>query len=203
MNFLTIGGGGDGIQILNTVPNASAIGRKAIIMIKCHKVAPITEENFGTEIVFVEIYKNPLECLSKVTQEGFFPILGNQDNQSGWSELISKDLIENLNGFLSQLYVVLGQVAGRTQLPMPVQDASMKKMNNKERARILEAAIITWQKQIKAVLAQDPESLLKQGQDPNPLKEIEFWQNRAKNLEWEMVGRSGNTFYESGIHNAL
>ncbi len=90
--------------------------------------------------------------------------------------------MEKLNGFLSQLYVVIGQVNGKTQLPLPVQDETLKSMNNKERAHILETAIITWQKQIKSVLSQDPESLLKQGQDPNPLKELEFWRNRADNL---------------------
>ena len=164
------------------MPTSSAISRKAIVVIKVHKVAPITEENFQDEIVFIEIYKNPLECLSNVAQEGFFPILSNPDNQAGWSELVSKDLIENLNGFLSQLYVIIGQVAGKTQLPLPVQDETLQHMNNKERAHILETAIITWQKQIKAVLSQDPESLLKQGQDPNPIKEIEFWQNRSRNL---------------------
>ena len=55
-------------------------------------------------------------------------------------------------------------------------------MQTKERAHILETAIITWQKQIKSVLSQDPESLLKQGQDPNPLKELDFWKSRADNL---------------------
>eukprot|EP01022_Parablepharisma_sp_SALTPOND_P010884 TRINITY_DN144_c0_g3_i1.p1 TRINITY_DN144_c0_g3~~TRINITY_DN144_c0_g3_i1.p1 ORF type:complete len:4665 (-),score=723.90 TRINITY_DN144_c0_g3_i1:29991-43985(-) len=182
LNFLTITGGGEGIQVVGGVPTPSAIGRKAIIIVKVHKIATITEDNFNKELAFIEIYKNPLECLSNVAQEGFFPILSNQDNQANWSELVSKDLMEKLNAFLSQLYVVIGQVVGKTQLPLPAQDETLKVMNNKERAHILETAIITWQKQIKYVLNQDPESLLKQGQDPNPLKELEFWRNRADNL---------------------
>jgi len=164
------------------VPNSSAVGRKAIVAIKIHKIVRITEENFNNEVAFIEIYKNPLECLSNVAQEGFFPVLSSQENQSNWSEMVSKDLLENLNGFLSELYMVIGEVNGRTQLPLPIQDDTLQAMNNKERAHILETAIITWQKQIKTVLSQDPESLLKQGQDPNPMKEIEFWQNKSRNL---------------------
>jgi len=179
--FLTITGGGEGIQLVSGIPTPNVVGRKAILIIKVHKTV-INEENFGREIAFIEIYKSPLECLSNVAQEGFFPILSNADNQAGWSELVSKDLMEKLNAYLSQLYVVIGQVAGKTQLPLPVQDETLKAMNNKERAHILETAIITWQKQIKSVLSQDPESVLKAGQDPNPLKELEFWKNRADNL---------------------
>eukprot|EP00831_Metopus_contortus_P043505 TRINITY_DN3492_c0_g1_i3.p1 TRINITY_DN3492_c0_g1~~TRINITY_DN3492_c0_g1_i3.p1 ORF type:complete len:1144 (+),score=216.17 TRINITY_DN3492_c0_g1_i3:126-3557(+) len=173
---------GDSIQVVQGVPTPAQVGRKAIVIAKVHRTTVITEENVGKELAFIEIYKEPLECLSLVAQEGFFPILSNADNQAGWSELVSKDLMEKLNTFLSQLYVVIGQVSGKTLLPLPVQDETLKNMNPKEKAHILETAIITWQKQIKSVLSQDPESLLKSGQDPNPLKELEFWRNRAENL---------------------
>ncbi len=90
--------------------------------------------------------------------------------------------MEKLNGFLSQLYLVLGQTKGRTMLPLPVQDENNRNITMKERAHILETAIITWQKQIKSVLSQDPESVLKQFADPSPLRELDFWRNRMENL---------------------
>ncbi len=43
-------------------------------------------------------------------------------------------------------------------------------------------AIITWTKQIKNVLKQDPESALKGDRHPDPLTEIEFWKNKSDNL---------------------
>ena len=42
--------------------------------------------------------------------------------------------------------------------------------------------MITWTKQIRNVLKQDPEQLLKQGLHPTPNVEIEFWKNKAANL---------------------
>ena len=47
---------------------------------------------------------------------------------------------------------------------------------------MLEGAVITWSKQIKNVLKQDPEMALKSGGDPSPLVEIDFWRNKAENL---------------------
>lgn len=43
-------------------------------------------------------------------------------------------------------------------------------------------AIITWTKQIRSVLKMDPEQQLKQGLHPTPDVEIEFWRNKAANL---------------------
>ena len=43
-------------------------------------------------------------------------------------------------------------------------------------------AIITWTKQIKNVLKQDPESALKGDKHPDPLTEIDFWKNKSENL---------------------
>lgn len=51
-----------------------------------------------------------------------------------------------------------------------------------DRVHLLEGAVITWTKQIKNVLKQDPESLLKAGLHPTPDVEIEFWRSKAGNL---------------------
>ncbi len=68
VSFITFTGAGDGVQVINGIPTPASIGRKAIIAVKVHKIAPITEENFAREIAFVEIFKNPLECLSCIAQ---------------------------------------------------------------------------------------------------------------------------------------
>lgn len=71
---------------------------------------------------------------------------------------------------------------GETRLPMPPIDLSEKSSSGKNRISLLEGAIITWTKQIRSVLKQDPESQLKQGMHPTPDVEIEFWRNKASNL---------------------
>ena len=53
---------------------------------------------------------------------------------------------------------------------------------NKERIHVLEGTIITWTKQIKAVLKQDPEMLLNSGSHPGPMAELGFWKSVSMNL---------------------
>eukprot|EP01042_Synura_sphagnicola_P001438 gene1438-1642_t len=65
---------------------------------------------------------------------------------------------------------------------MPPIDLSGGPSTGKNRISLLEGAIITWTKQIRSVLKQDPEFQLKQGLHPTPDVEIEFWKNKAGNL---------------------
>lgn len=97
---------------------------------------------------------------------------------------MSKDLIENkFHGFLSSIYVTIGEVNGRTLLPVPPSEsAASERISSKDKAHVFEGAVITWTKQIRNVLKQDPETVLKSGQDPNPLVELDFWRNKAENL---------------------
>ena len=41
-------------------------------------------------------------------QEIFLPILGNPLNQIGWSDLVSKDLMDKFHQFLAYTYVTIG-----------------------------------------------------------------------------------------------
>jgi dynein heavy chain len=83
---------------------------------------------------------------------------------------------------LSSTTILCGQIKGETRLPMPPIDLSGGPSTGKNRISLLEGAIITWTKQIRSVLKQDPESQLKQGMHPTPDVEIEFWKNKAANL---------------------
>jgi dynein heavy chain len=47
---------------------------------------------------------------------------------------------------------------------------------------MLEGALITWTKQIKAVLKLDPEQILQADEEAGPLAEIQFWEDKANNL---------------------
>ena len=106
------------------------------------------------------------------------PVLGNPLNMVGWSDLVSKDLMDKFHGFLAHTYVTIGCVKGRTLLPLPPSDVtSSEKTSSKDKAQLLEGAIIHWTKQIKQVLKRDPESALKNGNHPDPITEINFWKD--------------------------
>jgi dynein heavy chain len=67
------------------------------------------------------------------------PVLGNPLNQIGWSDLVSKDLMDKFHNFMAHTYVTLGQVKGRTLLPLPPSDVtSSDKTSSKDKAHILE-----------------------------------------------------------------
>ncbi|GBF97683.1 flagellar outer dynein arm heavy chain beta [Raphidocelis subcapitata] len=52
-----------------------------------------------------------------------------------------------------------------------------------EKVHILEAAVVTWTKQIKKVLLADSDAPLKEpGAHPGPLVELDFWKERAESL---------------------
>jgi dynein heavy chain len=90
--------------------------------------------------------------------------------------------MDRFHNFLSSTTILCGQIKGETRLPMPPIDLSGGPSTGKNRISLLEGAIITWTKQIRSVLKQDPESQLKQGLHPTPDVEIEFWRNKAANL---------------------
>ena len=60
-------------------------------------------------------------------------------------------------------------------MPFPPDDVyDDESMVDKERAHLLETFVVGWSKQIKAVLKLDPETLLKAGLHPDPLRELDF-----------------------------
>jgi dynein heavy chain, axonemal len=111
------------------------------------------------------------------------PILGNPLNQQGWSDLVSKDLMHKFHSFIAYTVVTIGLVGGKTVLPLPQSDVtSSEKTSSKDKSLVLENAIVQWSRQIRNVLKQDPENILKSGAHPNPIAELDFWRNKSENL---------------------
>jgi len=91
--------------------------------------------------------------------------------------------MEKFHSFLAYTVVTIGLVKGRTVLPLPPSDVtSSEKTSSKDKSLILESAIVQWSKQIKHVLKQDPENALKNGNNPSPMEELNFWKNKSDNL---------------------
>jgi dynein heavy chain len=139
--------GGEAIKFMLDPPAPSDIKRKALLIIKAR---PETKEpgfpgGIEKEVVFMELNRPILENLYNTCFEVFLPVLGNPMNQIGWSDLVSKDLMDKFHQFLAHTYVTIGQIKGRTLLPLPPSDVtSSERTSSKDKAHILETSIIHW-----------------------------------------------------------
>ena len=60
----------------------------------------------------------------------------------GWTELVTKDLMEKFNGFLAQVYVTMGLIKGRTLLPLPpMKVTTSETTSDKDKAHIFEGKL--------------------------------------------------------------
>lgn len=112
------------------------------------------------------------------------------ENMNGWSEMSAQELKDKIHGFLAQSHVTLGQIVGQTRLPLPPADTiQSEKFSRKDKALIFEGSVVTWTKQIRHVLKLDPETELRKGNNPGPMTEIDFWKNKADNLNsvWKQL----------------
>jgi dynein heavy chain len=179
-------------------PTPSQIKKKVIVVHRAKPECDIVAATIAADTVILELSKNVMDMLHAYCHSVYLSTLMNPSNQRGWSDLISKDLMDKYHVFLANLHVTAGLMKGLTWLPHPPRDAlpsggggalmagtqnnPMNSIGNKDRVHVLEGAVITWTKQIRHVLKQDPEMLLKAGNNPQPLAELDFWENKQKNL---------------------
>ena len=48
------------------------------------------------------------------------PLLSNESNHVSWPQVVSHDVMRHVHSLKSSVYVVSGQVKGKTLLPLPV-----------------------------------------------------------------------------------
>ncbi|NXJ23235.1 DYH9 protein, partial [Dicrurus megarhynchus] len=121
------------------------------------------------------------------------PILTNRKNHQGWPRVVSQDIIHHVHSLKSTVFKVVGQVKGKTLLPLPagsegIEDIDPKnekflELINKSLVHATESAIIDWSRQIQRVLKKESSEPLLQGSNPNPKVELEFWKSRCDDLE--------------------
>ena len=70
-------------------------------------------ENHGT---FMTILTKPGFSFLQV----LVPLLSNQRNHEHWPEVVSQDVLRHAHTLKNNVYVISGQVKGRTLLPLPV-----------------------------------------------------------------------------------
>lgn len=93
------------------------------------------------------------------------------------------------------VHVTAGQLKNQTVLPLPpISDAELEaRPVPADVQRLLEAALVTWTRQIKAVLSQEPEQAANSadGAQAGPLAELDYWADRATQLGgiWQQLGQ--------------
>jgi dynein heavy chain, axonemal len=186
----------DTIRLDTVMPKKMPKG-KSLVFIKVNEGARTTADDIGKEVLAMELGgSTPFEHLELMAHEVFLPVLSNASNQARWGEVPTREIMDKFYSFLSSSTILCGQIKGETRLPMPPMDIGSNSSSSggggsagaggpqqgKNRISLLEGAIITWTKQIKGVLKQDPEGQLKLGMHPTPDVEIEFWKSKAANL---------------------
>jgi dynein heavy chain len=170
----------DNLKIVATMPKMSKTKCLAI----SKTAEKLTEANIHSCTFVDEISgMSSFENLELISTKVFLPVLFNQMNQMSWGNLTSRDITDCFHSFLSSSVILCGQVKGETRLPTPPSYGDSGSFTDStNRISLLESSIITWTKQIKNVLKQDPEEQLKLGFHPTPDVEILFWKNKANNL---------------------
>jgi dynein heavy chain len=173
---------GDALQAMTELPVDLPSRQKIVYFLKLNTTEEISGENIRDEVFNGEISDNMVFSLESVLQRVFVPLVANSANQSSWGEVASKEVTDKLHAFLANVSITLGQMKGKACLPLPPVEPSGSTSNYKDRVHLLESAVITWTKQIKSILKQDPESILKKGGNPSPDAEIDFWKFKSVNL---------------------
>lgn len=173
-------------KVVATIDIPKQIKRKAVYFLKSSNVTdPIRKlEELKQEIVCGEISESTLQSLSLLSHEVIYPLLSNPANRADWSGPTSKEVMLKFSAFLASLHMAVGQSKGQTLLPPPPPEAFDEDSipQEKERVHLLETCVIQWHTKIQQVLSTDPEDKIKQGAQPDPLDEIEFWTAKARDL---------------------
>ncbi|XP_009976195.1 PREDICTED: dynein heavy chain 9, axonemal-like, partial [Tauraco erythrolophus] len=134
-----------------------------------------------------------LRHFAALVEEVIVPILTNQKNHQGWPQVVSQDIMRHVHSLKSTVFRVVGQVKGKTLLPLPPGSEGIEYIDlekeksletiDKSLVHAIESAIIDWSYQIQRALKKESSEPLLQGSNPNPKVELEFWKNRCDDLE--------------------
>uniref|UniRef100_A0A8C5TQE7 Dynein heavy chain tail domain-containing protein n=1 Tax=Malurus cyaneus samueli TaxID=2593467 RepID=A0A8C5TQE7_9PASS len=145
------------------------------------------------ELLCGDLPAEPLPHFAALVEEVIVPILTNRKNHQGWPRVVSQDIIHHVHRLKNTVFKVVGQVKGKTLLPLPagsegIEDIDPKnekylQLINKSLIHATESAIIDWSQQIQRVLRRESSEPLLQGRNPTPKVELEFWKSRCEDLE--------------------
>ncbi|KAK9702182.1 Dynein heavy chain region D6 P-loop domain [Popillia japonica] len=154
----------------------------------------ITDKNLRDVLILGEFSSKPVEELAVLTEQVFFPMLSNTANHQGWPNVVSKDVITHIEAFKNTMYQLRGALKSQTLLPMPPGTNKIFQVVNKYQSTqgedvdlgvkaAIENFVIKWFNLCTDILKQNSRIAFANGEYPTPMREIEFWNARHKNLE--------------------
>ncbi|XP_064323504.1 dynein axonemal heavy chain 9 [Phalacrocorax carbo] len=177
-----------GEPVLGPLPPPAAARPKAVFFLR----PPGAGAGPG-ELLCGDLPADALRHFAALVEEVIVPILTNQRNHEGWPQVVSQDIMRHVHSLKSTVFMVVGQVNGKTLLPLPagsegIEDLDLEnekflELIDKSLVHATESAIIDWSYQIQGALKKESSELLLQGSNPNPKVELEFWKNRCDDLE--------------------
>ena len=161
------------------------VKRKGLVFYKSDDEIPTTE-TMGQMVRCIEVGPNVVELMHSVLSNIYLPSLSAPHVEESLSEVLRKDLKEQMNKVVAGSFVVVGKMAGETFLPLPPQEsyASLEKgAHDKDNIHMLESTVIMWTGQIRDILSQDSDVPLLRGENPGPDYEVDFWATKSRNLD--------------------
>jgi dynein heavy chain, axonemal len=123
--------------------------------------------------------QNSLESLLSHMENVFCPSF---KQNTSWPEGFKKDFLGDLGKFMSSLTETTNALKGKTVLCVPDYDYDDQKavLEDKEKSQHLEAVLIHWTRQTKAVVHEQAGQELTE--DASPIDEHNFWNGRLDDL---------------------
>ncbi|XP_064623162.1 dynein beta chain, ciliary-like [Lineus longissimus] len=190
-NFVILSTPAGGLTVQFDWP--TSLKSKGCYFIKKGKEPVTKDQPLRNTVLYGDLSYSPMEQLSAFVDEVLVPLLSNERNHEQWPHVVSQDVLRHVHNLKSSVYVVAGQVAGKTLLPLPVGsdkvedvagDAEEKEDTyDRNLVHAIESVIIEWTHQIRDVLKRDSAQPLLEGLNPTPFVELDFWKAKASNLD--------------------
>ncbi|XP_034646147.1 dynein heavy chain 9, axonemal-like [Trachemys scripta elegans] len=173
---------------LSTQLPASPGRSKALFFLR-RGPGPLSAPPGPGELLYGDLPASSLEHFATLVEEVVAPVLANQKNHHSWPHVVSQDIMRHVHSLKSNIFVVIGQVKGKTLLPLPAGSERMEYIDcenektvelvDKSLVHAIESTVIEWSYQIQGALKRESSEPLLQGSNPNPKVELEFWKNRC------------------------
>uniref|UniRef100_A0A8C8RQR7 Dynein heavy chain tail domain-containing protein n=1 Tax=Pelusios castaneus TaxID=367368 RepID=A0A8C8RQR7_9SAUR len=168
-------------------------GRCKVLFFLRGAPGPLSAPPGPGELLCGDLPACPLEHFAALVEEIVAPVLTNEKNHHSWPQVVSQDIMRHVHNLKSNIFVVVGQVKGKTLLPLPAgserveyidcENEKSVELVDKSLVHAIESTVIEWSYQIQGALKKESSELLLQGSNPNPKVELEFWKNRCVDLE--------------------
>ncbi|CAF3576543.1 unnamed protein product [Rotaria sordida] len=190
-NIILIFENSDSLNILTEFP--IQLKSKIICFVKRNESIIEKDIPLKKQIAIAEFTSSSITQLSLFISEILWPILQRKKIISDWPDIVLRSCIDNISELTNLLTIINGILRGQTILSIPHEIEFLSKSDylhilshNKtfdgRKIRLLENLIMTWKNQIQTAINYDHDPP-KNKSYILPNIEIEFWTNRAENLQ--------------------